>query len=113
MFDISSSELLAIGVVALLVFGPNRLPELLRGLGKITGELRKTATELRAGIEAEVSQMAEPAKSVGEQLKTLGSEITAVGAELVAPAKAIGDELKAVGKTEGETETQAPPRSDP
>jgi sec-independent protein translocase protein TatB len=39
MFD--SGEILVIAVVAFLVFGPKRLPELARTLGKIVGEIRE------------------------------------------------------------------------
>lgn len=41
MFGIGTSELLVILVVALIVVGPQRLPEIARGLGKALGELRR------------------------------------------------------------------------
>ena len=41
MFNIGSGELALILVVALLVLGPKRLPELARGLGKFMREFRR------------------------------------------------------------------------
>lgn len=47
-------ELLVIFVVALLVFGPKRLPEIGRTLGKALGEFKKATDELKNTIEREV-----------------------------------------------------------
>jgi len=53
MFDIGISELIVVAVVALLVFGPKRLPELARALGKGILELRKAAEGIRAQVREE------------------------------------------------------------
>jgi TatA/E family protein of Tat protein translocase len=50
MFGLGFQELLIIFVVALLVFGPNRLPELARTLGKSLNEFRRASSELRRSI---------------------------------------------------------------
>lgn len=47
-------ELLLIFVVALLVFGPKRLPEIGRTLGKALGEFKKATDDLKTTIEREV-----------------------------------------------------------
>jgi len=47
-------ELLLIFVVALIVFGPKRLPEIGRTLGKALGEFKKATDELKNTIEREV-----------------------------------------------------------
>ena len=47
MFDIGLPELIVIFVVALLVFGPKRLPELARSLGKGIGELKRAFQDVR------------------------------------------------------------------
>jgi len=47
MFGIGMTELMVILVVALIVFGPTRLPELARSLGRAMGEFRRASTDLR------------------------------------------------------------------
>lgn len=54
MFSVSPAEILTIAVVALVVFGPKRLPEISRRAGKTLRDLKATAEDLRRGIEAEV-----------------------------------------------------------
>jgi sec-independent protein translocase protein TatB len=54
MFDIGGLELLLIAVVALLVIGPERLPEALRTLGLWLGRLRRSFTSVKAEIEKEI-----------------------------------------------------------
>ena len=50
MFGIGPMELMAILVVALLVFGPKRLPELARTLGRGLGEFRRASNDLRQSL---------------------------------------------------------------
>lgn len=47
MFGIGFPELVLIGVVALLVFGPDKLPEMAKTFGKVFGELKKNSDSLR------------------------------------------------------------------
>jgi TatA/E family protein of Tat protein translocase len=66
-------ELLLIFGVALIVFGPRKLPEIGRTLGKALGEFKKASEELKSTIEREVAI---------EELKDLSS-VTAPQAETV------------------------------
>jgi len=54
MFDISFSELALICVIALLVLGPERMPNALRTLGLWIGRASRTFTTMRAEIEREI-----------------------------------------------------------
>lgn len=47
-------ELLFIMVLALLIFGPRKLPEIGRTLGKAMGEFRRATSDLKSSIEREV-----------------------------------------------------------
>ena len=51
MFDIGFQELILILVVALIVFGPRRLPELGRALGRAMREFRRATEEFRSTVE--------------------------------------------------------------
>ena len=51
MFDLTSSKLLILGIVALIVVGPKELPFLLRTIGKYVGMIRRQANEFRAQFD--------------------------------------------------------------
>ena len=50
MFGIGMTEIVVILVIALLIFGPNKLPELARSLGKGFGEFRRASYDLRQSL---------------------------------------------------------------
>ena len=53
---IGGPEMVVILVIALLIFGPRKLPELAKSLGKGLSELRRTSTDLRRTLEREIHQ---------------------------------------------------------
>jgi sec-independent protein translocase protein TatB len=54
MFDIGFSELLVIGLVALIVIGPERLPRVARTIGHLAGRLQRYVADVKADINREV-----------------------------------------------------------
>ncbi len=82
MFDLGIQELIVIFVVALIVFGPKRLPELGRTLGKGILELKKAMEGVREQIQAE-SEMGREAieSSKPEEKKEEKKEEGAAAAE--------------------------------
>jgi len=54
MFDIGFSELMVIGLVALIVIGPERLPGVARTLGILAGRLQRYVADVKADINREV-----------------------------------------------------------
>ncbi|HZN03945.1 MAG TPA: twin-arginine translocase TatA/TatE family subunit [Candidatus Polarisedimenticolia bacterium] len=54
--SIGGPELLVIFVVALLIFGPRKLPELGKTLGRGLAEFRRAANDLRDSLETEVAR---------------------------------------------------------
>lgn len=83
MFGIGLPELLVILVVALLIFGPNKLPELARSLGRGLSEFRRASSDLRSSL-MEAAQEPPPAPEE--------PEVPAKETEKVGPAGARPDQ---------------------
>ncbi|HVR31710.1 MAG TPA: twin-arginine translocase TatA/TatE family subunit [Acidimicrobiia bacterium] len=71
---LQGQEIFVILLVALVVLGPQRLPELARKLGGWAAELRKAARELREGLEAEVGDL----KGIQDEFRAPMKEVTDV-----------------------------------
>jgi len=54
VFDIGFSELMVIGLVALIVIGPERLPRVARTIGHLAGRLQRYVADVKADINREV-----------------------------------------------------------
>lgn len=68
MFDIGMTELLVIGIVALIVVGPKDLPGMFRTLGRVTGKLRGMAREFQRAMEDAADEAG--VKDVAQDLKS-------------------------------------------
>jgi len=77
-------ELLVILGVALIVFGPRKLPEIGRTLGKALGEFRKVTDDLKHTIEREVR--VEELKKIGPSLMTPYESVSRSEPAYAAPA---------------------------
>ncbi|HEV3471648.1 MAG TPA: Sec-independent protein translocase protein TatB [Actinomycetota bacterium] len=66
MPQIGPLEILVVGVIALIVFGPKRLPELARSVGRALAEFRRQATEIRSEFTAGLDDD-EPARDTNDE----------------------------------------------
>jgi len=78
MLDVGWTELLVLGVLALLVVGPRELPRLMRSVGQWIGKARRMARDFQRGMEdvareADVEELAE-ARKMMEDVRSLKSE---------------------------------------
>ena len=95
MFDIGWSELLLIGIVALVVIGPKDLPKVLRGLGAMMSKVRSMAAEFQGQFQ-DAMRDAELA-DLKKQAEDLASSATNA---IQNPVQSIESELqKSVGET--------------
>ena len=98
--SIGTSELLLIGLVALIIFGPRKLPELARMLGKAMNEFRRTTDDFKETWAREVDFESEE-KRIQPELSALTTNEnsiqrvdTAMKNEIVAP------EIKEISQTD-------------
>lgn len=77
MFNIGSGEIALIAVAALLVLGPQRLPELARGIGKFMREFRRQTDEVRGVVEREFYRMDTDAPPRGDVKLTARADAVA------------------------------------
>ncbi len=75
MFDIGWSELLVIGVVALIAIGPKELPGVLRAVGQWSGKIRRMASEFQDQFREAMreAEMADLKKDIDEATGKLSS----------------------------------------
>src|SRR5674476_29080 len=102
MFGIGFQEMLIILVVVLIFFGPKRLPDLAKSLGKGIAEFKKASEEVRKGIEDAVKE--ESAAETPKPQENLSSYGKAPGSDPVPgepvkpePTPAIEDPVHASG----------------
>jgi sec-independent protein translocase protein TatB len=88
MFDIGFSELLVIGVVALIVIGPERLPRVARTIGHLAGRLQRYVSDVKADINREIEleelrKMRDSMqKAASEMQSSVDTELNQTAAEL-------------------------------
>jgi sec-independent protein translocase protein TatB len=126
---LSIPHMIVLFIVVLVVFGPQKLPELARGLGKIMAEFRKASTDFKSAFEEEMREMerqtlqaerkkaaeavasgdpATPAALPAPEMPSTSSETTLAGtdAPIISPvSESVPHSSEAA--TEGKTETAA------
>jgi len=101
MFDISWTEFLLIGVVALIVIGPKELPGVMRTLGQWTRKVRSMASEFQnqfheAMREAEMADLKKQVDDMAQDFKNID------------PLKSVRDDVESAGRDIHESLNRAP-----
>ena len=103
MFDISFTELMLVGVVALIVIGPEKLPKVARTVGHLLGRAQRYVNDVKGDIQREVEidelrkmkqEMESAAQSVQSSFTKTESDIRQGLQEPIDDMKSIGDGLK-------------------
>ena len=104
MFDIGFSELMVIGVVALIVIGPERLPKVARTLGHLLGRAQRYVNDVKSDINREIqldelkklqTQVTDSARAMEESVR---KEYESARSAIEAPAKEAAAELESAAK---------------
>ena len=130
MFDISWTEFLLIGVVALIVIGPKELPGVLRTLGQYTRKVRSMAAEFQnqfqeamreaemADLKKQVDDMAHDFKHY-DPLKDVRADVESMGQDFSKDLQHSLDQpgepkaAEAVVEAQSEPQSLAPPANEP
>ena len=84
MFDVGFSELIVIGLVALIVIGPERLPGVARTVGHLLGRLQRYVNDVKSDINREIQL---------DELKKLQDQVTSQARDM---EREVNDQLNAV-----------------
>ena len=88
--SLGMTELIVILVIALIIFGPRKLPDLGRSLGKSIGEFRKASNELKSTLEEEIrveEQREQRAKLEVEQKTAVDAASSHVATDWIAESQ--------------------------
>jgi sec-independent protein translocase protein TatB len=118
MFGIGMPEMLLILAVALIVFGPKRLPELAKSLGRALGEFKRATTDLKHSIETDTG-LDDVRSSLDEVKKDVQSQMDLTDAAPAAsstPASDRGSADEPLGRVKAafdkmNTDAEPPPSS--
>jgi len=109
MFDIGFSELLVIGIVALVVIGPERLPKVARTLGHLLGRAQRYVNDVKSDINREIqldelkklqTQVTDSARALEDSVR---KEYETARSVIEAPAQAAVADLEATAKLATDT----------
>jgi sec-independent protein translocase protein TatB len=110
MFGIGPTELIVILVIALLVLGPKRLPELAAGLGKGLAEFRRATSDINAELDEARRSIEEPARDASRASQPKGRvsrNTSAAAAHAGPPAPETDEEDDADDGSSGSPKAQA------
>jgi sec-independent protein translocase protein TatB len=112
MFDIGFSELLVIGVVALIVIGPEKLPRMARTVGVLAGRLQRYVADVKADINREIEL--EELRKMRDSMQQAASEFqSSVQSELNKTETELNKTVEEVVKDKPEPVRETPAETKP
>lgn len=99
MFDIAFSEIVVIGVVALVVIGPERLPKVAKTLGHMFGRLQRYVNDVKADInrELELDELRKLQSEVQTAARDLESSMTRAARQVESGVRSVETQLSEAG----------------
>jgi sec-independent protein translocase protein TatB len=119
MFDIGFSELFVIGIVALIVIGPERLPKVARTAGHLFGRMQRYVNDVKADINREMEldelrKMKTQFESAAREVETsVSREVNAVSSEVQAAQDAFATQATSSEPASAEPPSTPAPAASP
>ena len=110
MFEIGFMELLLVGLVALVVLGPERLPGAVRTAGLWIGRLKRSFSNIKAEVEREIGADEIRRQLHNERILDLEKEMQAMKQSLTAPVSSIAEKPSESAPKPAPTEPAEPAR---
>jgi sec-independent protein translocase protein TatB len=104
---LSIPHMIVLFIVVLVVFGPQKLPELARGLGKLMAEFRKASTDFKSAFEEEMREMERAAMQAERKKAAETAAAAAAAVESSPPAITDGSAVTAAPTSEAPSEPRA------
>jgi sec-independent protein translocase protein TatB len=110
VFDIGFSEIVVIGVVALIVIGPERLPKVARTLGHMFGRLQRYVNEVKADInrEMELDELRKLQSQVQSAARDIEQSVTHAAHEMESGVRSVEAQLNEAGEEPAKEPAAAP-----
>ena len=109
MFDVGFTELMLIGIVALVVIGPERLPGVARTAGKYFGRLKRFMTTIKADVEQELraDELRAILADQQKELNTIKDSISGAGKEFEKDIGAVTEAADSLAQDLDDTAAQS------
>jgi sec-independent protein translocase protein TatB len=110
VFDVGFSELIVIGVVGLVVIGPERMPGVARTAGALFGRAQRYLNALKADIQSEVDleEFKRIKSTFYDAAKSIEHSVSQVKQELDATAESLNQSIAAQSETPAAAATETP-----
>lgn len=108
-FGIGPINLLVIAAVALIVFGPERLPEMAAKAGKLMRDLRSYASDMTSEFSGEFSEIQQQFNGIQEGARSFGSDLHNTAAGMGETVRSMGDGLAEHPETSVDGVNEPPP----
>jgi sec-independent protein translocase protein TatA len=92
-FDISGGELMVILLVAFIVFGPSRIPEIARKIGRGMNEIRRASDEIKREITKETSKVESDLDMEGSPYKDIKKTADEIRKDFEDVARPLNDNI--------------------
>ena len=114
MFDVGFSEIVLIGVVALIVIGPERLPKAARTMGLLFGRLQRYVGDVKADIsrEMELDELRKLQKQVQGAAQEFKTSVESAAQDVHQGVRSVEDQLNATASEASASVTPATPAAD-